>query len=91
VPGIAAVPPPAHLPRYKLRHTLKGHTHGVVTVKFSADGEMLASGSADKTVRVWQTSSGDQLRVLEGHTQVRCPTGTVKGSGAGTVYCLVSR
>ena len=60
-----------HLPRYKLLHTLTGHTQGVVSVKFSADGEMLASGSADKTVRVWQTSTGALLKVLVGHTQVR--------------------
>ena len=33
--------------------TLKGHTGGVNSVAFSADGERLASASDDGTVKVW--------------------------------------
>jgi serine/threonine protein kinase len=48
--------------------TLKGHTNEVWSVAFSPDGETLASGSADTTVRLWRVSDGSTLRTLEGHT-----------------------
>jgi WD40 repeat protein len=41
---------------------------GIVTsVGFSPDGGRIASGSNDKTVRVWDAETGACLRVLEGH------------------------
>ncbi len=54
-------------PAYVLR-ILYGHTNSVVSVCFSPDGSMLASGGYDQTVRIWDLISGECLRVLAGHT-----------------------
>ena len=42
---------------------------GVNSVAFSTDGTRIASGSDDKSVRVWDVSTGKQLNVLKGHTE----------------------
>lgn len=39
-----------------------GHTSGVSSLAFSPDGKLLASGSYDKTIKVWDVSTGRQLR-----------------------------
>ncbi|MGC9084472.1 MAG: WD40 repeat domain-containing protein, partial [Anaerolineae bacterium] len=49
---------------------LKEHTRGVLSVAFSPDGQKLASGSADRTVRLWDLATGEILHVLEGHTDL---------------------
>jgi len=47
--------------------TLSGHMDGVTSVTFSPDGKMLASGSSDKTIKLWDVASGRELRTLSGH------------------------
>ncbi|MEZ6049889.1 MAG: protein kinase [Planctomycetaceae bacterium] len=47
---------------------LRGHTENVYSVSFSPDSRMLASASADYTVRLWEPSTGKLLRVLRGHS-----------------------
>ena len=45
-----------------------GHSHRVESVAFSRDGKTLASGSEDNTIKLWDVSSGTELRTLTGHS-----------------------
>jgi WD40 repeat protein len=48
------------------RSVLEGHTGRVTAVVFSRDGQLVASASDDKTVRVWETATGTCRTVLDG-------------------------
>jgi len=50
--------------------SLPGHTDCVTEVAWSPEGERLASGSFDRTVKVWDAASGKLLATLQGHTDV---------------------
>ncbi|OBS17519.1 hypothetical protein FPOA_12011 [Fusarium poae] len=47
--------------------TLEGHGDSVTSVVFSTDGQRLASGSRDKTVKIWDAATGACEQTLEGH------------------------
>jgi WD40 repeat protein len=48
-----------------VRNIFKGHSFRVKTVSFSPDGQLLATGSRDGTMRLWGTNIGMLLRVFE--------------------------
>ncbi|KXX78527.1 Vegetative incompatibility protein HET-E-1 [Madurella mycetomatis] len=48
--------------------TLEGHSDWVRSVAFSPDSRLIASGSADKTIKIWDTATGRCTQTLEGHS-----------------------
>jgi WD40 repeat protein len=44
----------------------EGHSEDAFAVKFSPDGQKLASASFDKTVRIWDVRTGKEMHKLEG-------------------------
>jgi WD40 repeat protein len=46
-------------------HTLAGHSHFVLSVAYSPDGEYLASCSKDSTVKEWEAKSGKLLHTVK--------------------------
>ncbi|KAA8533085.1 hypothetical protein F0562_033382 [Nyssa sinensis] len=76
---------------------LRGHTKAILCLAVVAD--LVCSGSADKTVRIWRRGNGKSyscLAVLEGHRgPVKCLTAAVDNSNArssdlGTSYKVYS-
>ena len=51
--------------------TFKGHTNGVMCLQF--DDNILATGSYDSHIKIWDIETGEEIRTLSGHTSgVRC-------------------
>ncbi|MDX3165260.1 hypothetical protein PV516_15860 [Streptomyces scabiei] len=50
-----------------LEHRLTGHTATVSALAYSPDGETLASGAFDGTVRLWDPATGRTRKVFGGH------------------------
>ncbi|XP_024988898.1 notchless protein homolog [Cynara cardunculus var. scolymus] len=74
--------------------TIAGHTEAVLSVVFSPDGQQLASGSGDTTVRLWDLNTQTPLFTCTGHKNwVLCvawsPDGKhlVSGSKSGELQC----
>lgn len=47
-----------------IKHTLLGHTDEILSLAFTPDGSTIASGSRDKTIRLWDVDTGEQLHIL---------------------------
>lgn len=52
------------IPRGQLEYKLTGHAEGVTTIDYSLDGALLASGSWDNTIRIWDTKVQQTVTVL---------------------------
>jgi len=66
--------------------TLTGHDDYVTTLAVTTDGSLLASGSFDRTIKLWSLPDGALLKTLEGHRDrvqalALTPDGTLLASG----------
>ncbi|MBE8969400.1 hypothetical protein IQ277_25235 [Nostocales cyanobacterium LEGE 12452] len=52
-----------------LKLTLSGHTEPVRALTLYSNGQVLASGSDDKTIKLWNPATGVLLRTLTGHRE----------------------
>ena len=49
--------------------TLSGHTNRIVSIVYSPDGSIIATGSDDNTVRLWDVHTNEPIRTFTGHTE----------------------
>lgn len=83
---------------YNNIRTLNGHEHAITSVRFlpcSGSGKnLLVSASADQTIRLWDTTTGFCVKVLQGHNDwVRsvCPSDDgqfILSSSSDNTACL---
>lgn len=77
--------------------TLPGHTDSVLSCAFSPDGSMLASGSGDKSVRLWDLNTQTPTATCLGHSgwvrREHWCDGllSLMHTHQGSVHCVVSR
>ncbi len=85
-----AVEPPNLSPRsptWSYSHSLRGHTDWIYSIAITPDGQTLVSGSFDKTIKLWELSSGSLIHTLSNHSKGVCcvaisPDGQIAASGS---------
>ena len=60
IPRVARQP----IPEFVLDRTFKGHSGWVTGIAFSVDGQRLASGSSDQTVKLWDVPTGQETSTV---------------------------
>ena len=77
----------SRIPTWTCVRTLKAHLSSINSMAFSPEGQILASGSADRTVKLWNLDSNVPLCTLSGHsslidTVAFSPDGRLLASGS---------
>ncbi len=84
--SLSSVAAAQSIPEYE--HRLTNHEGEATSVAFSPDGRLLATGSQDGAVRLWDVATGAEIRRLSGHTaEVNAvafsPDGSLVASASG--------
>ncbi len=66
--------------KWRCVHTLSGHSSFVNSLAISPDGKILASGSWDKTIKIWNLETGEFIGTLTGHSD-RVNSVAISGDG----------
>ena len=66
---------------------MSGHIYTLFSVAFGPNLNILASGSGDETIKIWNVNNGSQIRQLKGHSDyIRSvafsPNGKMLASGS---------
>ena len=56
------------LKKVSLIHTINGHSGKAASIAVSVDGQIIASGSDDNTIKLWHLSTGELLHTLTGQS-----------------------
>ncbi|MDE5089406.1 MAG: WD40 repeat domain-containing serine/threonine-protein kinase [Trichodesmium sp. St16_bin2-tuft] len=72
---------------WKCIHTLSGHRKWVCSVALSNDQKIVASGSEDETIKLWEVDSGREILTIRGHSGyvnsvAFSPNGEILASGS---------
>ena len=68
--------------------TLRGHSAGVSSLALLPDGRHVVSGSSDRTLKLWNLETGEELRTFAGHSD---QVNSVAVSSDGKLAVSVSR
>jgi WD40 repeat protein len=75
---------PTIIQKFHSLSTLQGHSHQVVSIAFTRDGQTLASGSHDRTIKIWHLIS-QEPRTISVSTKVNAvafhPSGNILAAG----------
>jgi WD40 repeat protein len=67
-PKVETLTPSSTEKTLQLQQTLTGHSDSVSSVAYSPNGQTLASGSWDKTIKLWNVKTGNLLQTLTSHS-----------------------
>jgi WD40 repeat protein len=73
---------------FKEKESPKGHQEAVLTVAFSPDGKQIASGSMDRTIKIWNVADGSLVRELSNPSLKPEAAGLPPPAHPGWVYAL---
>lgn len=70
--------------------SLEGHSNVVYSIAFNNPyGDLIITGSFDKTCKLWSTTSGENLHTFRGHdTEIVCLSFDPQGSTGKNIYTL---
>lgn len=85
--SLLKIAPQPLTPTWKCIRTFKDHLSSINAIAFSPDGQTIASGSADRTIKIWKLNSAVPRSTLVGHSSLIdaiafSPDGKIIASGS---------